>query len=79
MYLLGVLFNIYDEHPNNFYRKAHLNSPYRASGRSRKKSQISRDFQGQIRGKNGQFCRNFMGIFEASFTEKTIGKEQPIL
>ena len=38
----------------------------RASGRSRKKSQISRDFQGQIRGKNSQFRGNFAGILEAS-------------
>ena len=35
-----------------------------------KKSQISRDFQGQIRGKNGRFRRNFVGICEASFAEK---------
>ena len=42
----------------------------RASGRSQKKSQISRDFQGQIRGKNGRFRGNFAGIFEASFAEK---------
>ena len=34
-----------------------------------KKSQISRDFQGQIRGKNGRFRGNFAEIFEASFTE----------
>ena len=42
----------------------------RASGRSRKKSQISRDFQGQIRGKkqpiSQEFRGNFAGIFEAS-------------
>ena len=43
-----------------------------------KKSQISRDFQGQIRGKNGRFRGNFAGIFEASFTEKMIGKDRPI-
>ena len=36
-----------------------------------KKSQISRDFQGQIRGKNGRFRGNFAGIFEASFAERT--------
>ena len=53
----------------------------RASGRSRKKSQISRDFQGQIRGQFGQqrpisqkFHRNFLGQFHW----KTIGKERPI-
>ena len=40
--------------------------------RSREKSQISRDFQGQIRGKNGQFRGNFAGIFEASFAEKRL-------
>ena len=40
----------------------------------RKKSQISRDFQGQIRGKNGRFRGNFAGIFEASFTEKRLVK-----
>ena len=34
----------------------------RASGRSRKKSQISRDFQGQIRGKNGRFRGKFAGF-----------------
>ena len=43
-----------------------------------KKSQISRDFQGQIRGKNGRFRGNFAGVFEASFAEKTIGKERSI-
>ena len=43
-----------------------------------KKSQISRDFRGQIRGKNGRFRGNFAGIFEASFAENTIGKERPI-
>jgi len=40
-----------------------------------KKSQISRDFQGQIRGKNDLFRGNFAGIFEASFAEKTISKD----
>ena len=39
-----------------------------------KKSQISRDFQGQIRGKNGRFRGNFAGIFEASFAEKQLVK-----
>ena len=39
-----------------------------------KKSQISRDFQGQIRGKNGRFRGNFAGIFEASFAEKRFVK-----
>ena len=39
-----------------------------------KKSQISRDFQGQIRRKNVQFCRNFAGIFETSFAEKWLVK-----
>ena len=34
-----------------------------------KKSQISRDFQGQIRGKMADFA----GIFEASFAEKRLG------
>ena len=53
-----------------------LNRPdcIRASGRSRKKSQISQDFQEQIREKNSRFRRNFTGIFEASFAE-----ERPIL
>ena len=46
----------------------------RASGRSRKKSQISRDFQGQIRRKNGPFRGNFAGIFKASFAEKLLVK-----
>ena len=39
-----------------------------------KKSQISRDFQGQIHGKNGRFRGNFAGIFEASFAEKRLVK-----
>ena len=39
-----------------------------------KKSQISRDFQGQIRGKNGRFRGNFAGIFEVSFAEKRLVK-----
>ena len=39
-----------------------------------KKSQISWDFQGQIRGKNGRFRGNFAGIFEASFAEKRLVK-----
>ena len=43
-----------------------------------KKSQISRDFQGQIRGKNGRFHGNFAGIFVASFAEKRLVKERPI-
>ena len=37
-----------------------------------KKSQISRDFQGQIRVKNDRFRGNFAGIFEASFAEKRL-------
>ena len=37
-----------------------------------KKSQISRDFQGQIRGKNGRFRGHFAGISEASFAEKRL-------
>ena len=39
-----------------------------------KKSQISRDFQGQIRGKNGRIRGNFAGIFEASFAKKRLVK-----
>ena len=39
-----------------------------------KKSQISRDFQRQIRGKNGRFRGNFAAIFEASFAEKRLVK-----
>ena len=46
----------------------------RASGRSREKSQISRDFQGQIRGKNGRFRGNFAEISEVSFAEKRLVK-----
>ena len=38
---------------------------YRASDRSRKKIQISRDLQGQIRGKIDQF----RGFFEANLAE----------
>ena len=38
-----------------------------------KKSQISQDFQGQIRGKNGQFRGNFARIFKASLAEKRLG------
>ena len=60
--------------PNTKHSKAsttcngtHIN---RSSGRSRKKSQISRDFWGQIRGKNGRFRGKFAGLFEVSFTEK---------
>ena len=47
---------------------------FRASGRSRKKSQISRDFQGQIRGKKWPISREIPGIFEASFVEKWLVK-----
>ena len=39
-----------------------------------KKSQISRDFQRQIRGKNGRFRGNFAGILEGSFAEKRLVK-----
>ena len=39
-----------------------------------KKNQISRDFQEQIRGKNGRFRGKFAGIFEASFAEKRLVK-----
>ena len=39
-----------------------------------KKSQISRDFQGQIREKNGRFRGNFAGIFEAILAEKRLVK-----
>ena len=39
-----------------------------------KNSQISRDFQGQIRRKNGRFRGNFAGIFKASFDEKRLVK-----
>ena len=39
-----------------------------------KKSQILRDFQGQIRGKNGRFHGNFTEIFEVSFAEKRLVK-----
>ena len=42
------------------------NSSYRASGRSREKSQISRDFQGQIRGKTADSAGISRKIFEAS-------------
>ena len=52
------------------FRTSYNEALNRASGRSRKKSQISRDFQGQIHGKNGRFRGNFEGIFEASFAEK---------
>ena len=51
-------------------RWVHVCTSVRASGRSRKKSQISWDFQGQIFGKNDRFLGNFGRIFEASFTEK---------
>ena len=40
----------------------------------KKKVKFSRDFQGQIRGKNGRFRGNFAGIFEASFAEKRLAK-----
>ena len=39
-----------------------------------KKSQISRDFQRQIRGKNGRFHGNFAEIFAASFAKKRLVK-----
>ena len=39
-----------------------------------KKSQISLDFQGQIREKNGRFRGNFAEIFEVSFAEKRLVK-----
>ena len=39
-----------------------------------KKSQISQEFQGQIRGKNGRFGGKFAGIYEASFAEKRLVK-----
>ena len=38
-----------------------------------KKSKISRDFQGQIRGKIGRFCGIFVGK-KAKFAEKFRGK-----
>ena len=40
---------------------------YRASDISRKESKISRDFQGQIRGKKAKF----RGIFRGKFAEKS--------
>ena len=47
-----------------------------------KKSQISRDFQGQIRGKKGDFAgisREFRGNFQGhSVSLKNVGKERPI-
>ena len=39
-----------------------------------KKSKISRDFQGQIRGKIGRFC----GSFRGKLRQETISKKQPI-
>ena len=47
----------------------------RASDRSQKKSQISRDFQGQIRGKIDRFRRSFRG----KLSRKSIGQKRPIL
>ena len=44
---------------------------YRASDKLRKKSQVSRDFGGQNRGKIGQFCGNFQGKLD----RKAIGKK----
>ena len=43
-----------------------------------KKSQISRDFQGQIRGKKWPISREIRGIFEATFAEKLLVKRMPI-
>ena len=43
---------------------------YRASDISRKKSKISRDFQGQICGKIGRFRGIFMGK-KSKFAEKS--------
>ena len=42
----------------------------RASDISRKKSKISRDFQGQIRGKISRFCGIFTGK-KSKFAEKS--------
>ena len=41
-----------------------------ASDNSRKKNSNFMDFQGQIRGKIGQFCGNFAGVFGANFTKR---------
>ena len=49
-----------------------VGSYYRASGKSGEKNQISRDFQRQIRGKNGRFRGNFVEMFEGSFAEKRL-------
>ena len=55
---------------------------FRASGRSRKKKSNFAGFSGTNSRKkrpiSREFRRNFAGIFEASFTEKTIGKDRPI-
>ena len=42
------------------------------------KSQILRDFQGQIHGKIGRFCGIFAGIFEVNFAEKQSIRYGPI-
>ena len=39
-----------------------------------KKSEISRNFREQIRGKNSRFRGNFRGIFEAGFAGKRLVK-----
>ena len=44
----------------------------------RKKSHILQEFQGQIRGKIGQFRRIFAGNFGANFAEKQSAKKEPI-
>ena len=60
----------------NFYNVNR--SKHRASDRLQKKSQISRDFQRQIHGKNGQFRGNFAEKFGTNFAEKRSLKK-PIL
>ena len=64
------------DHIKNFYNVNR--SKHRASDRLQKKSQISRDFQRQIHGKNGQFRRNFAEKFGTNFAEKRSLKK-PIL
>jgi len=46
--------------------------PCRASNRSQQKSQILRDFQRQIHGKIGQFCRIFAEIFRLTLPKNNL-------
>ena len=60
----------YKQNEKQYFKHTLQFSLVRASDRSRKKSQISRDFQVQICAKIGRFHGNFAGVFGADFTKK---------